>query len=201
MKKYFSFLLLFITCVHASAQVTTSVKAGLALANVEFKGDDNYQIRVVGYGGLSVNIPLADKIFFQPEALYSIRGYGFRPTATSERHKVYFGYITAPLLVGYKVSKSFSIVAGPELGYMVRARSRFDGNNYNFYEGLNRKFNVDVDAGVAWNMMKQLTLEARINFGVTALYRGVLVDPQGNPFADVKDGYHRVVQLGLSLPL
>jgi hypothetical protein len=200
MKNYVLFLLLFF-CLSASAQVTTSVKAGLSLANVEFKGDDNYQVRVVGYGGLSFNFALPNKLFFQPELLYSIRGYGFRPTATSERHRVYFGYITAPLLMGYKLSNNFSILAGPELGYMVRARSHFDGTTASFYDGLNRKFNVDVDAGLAWQIMKELMLEARINFGVTALYRGILTDPYGNDFGEVKDGFHRVLQLGLALAL
>jgi hypothetical protein len=200
MKKYFSFLLLFI-CVNASAQVTTSVKAGLSFANVEFKGDDNNQMRFVGYGGLSVNVELTKQLFFQPEALYSIRGYRVQPSYLSEKGHITFGYITAPLLIGYKLSKSFSILAGPELGYMVRARSRFGDTNTDFYDGISRKFNMDVDAGVAWQIMKELSLEARANFGVTALYRGILTDPYGNDYAEIKDGYHRVFQIGLAMAL
>lgn len=201
MKKHFSFLLLFFICVTASAQVTTSVKAGLTLANVEFKGDDNNQIRFVGYGGLSVKIPLNAQLFFQPEALYSIRGYRVAPLYYMEKGSVTFSYITAPLLLGYKVTKNFSILVGPELGYMVRARSRFGENVQDFYGSVNRKFNVDADAGIAWQIMKELILEARVNIGVTAIYRGVLYDQSQTPFAEIKDGYHRVLQVGLSIPL
>ena len=201
MKMFFSFLLLFFIYANASSQVTTSVKAGVAISNVEVKGNDNMQIRITGYGGLSFNIPVIDKIFFQPEALYSIRGYSFRPNSVSERHKVYFSYITAPLLFGYKISKNFSVVAGPELGYMVRARYHSDDWMTNLYDGITRKFNVDVDAGVAVQVMKGLNVEARVNFGVTALYRGVLFDQSGTAFAEVKDGYHRVIQVGVSLAL
>jgi hypothetical protein len=201
MKKYFSFLLLIFVCFHAAAQVTTSVKGGVSLANLQFKGDDRNKMRVVGYGGISVNIELPNKLFLQPELLYSIRGYRFLATAQTDKGHVTFGYITAPVLIGYKVLKNFSILVGPEFGYLVRARSRFSDVNLDISSGISRKFNVDADAGIAWNISKSIAFEARVNIGVTALYRGILVDPQGNPSGDFKDGYHRVLQMGISIPL
>jgi hypothetical protein len=202
MKKHISFLLLSVICVHVFSQdVTTSIKAGINFANVETKGDDNNQIRFAAYGGLSFNIPMTGQLYIQPEILYSMRGYRYKPDFLTEKGSYTFGYITAPLLLGYNVTKNFSILVGPEFGYMVSARARFGDDNSNFYEGIQRKFNVDVDAGMGWQISKSILLEARVNFGVTALYRGVLVDPQGNPFANVKDGYHRVLQFGISIPL
>ena len=200
MKKYFSFLLLFI-CAAASAQVTTSVKAGVSLANIHFKSDNDVQLRVLGYGGVSFNIEMPNQLFFQPELLYSIRGYKFPASATSEEGRVTLGYITAPLLLGYKLTKTFSILAGPEIGYLVRARSRYGDYNTDFYDGIGRKFNVDADAGIALQVTKEIVLEARVSIGVVALYRGVLTDPLGNDMGEFKDGYHRVLQVGFSIPL
>lgn len=201
MKKHFSFLLLLFISSYAWSQMTTSVKAGLALANLEVEGDDNMQVRIVGYGGLSFNVPLAGQLFLQPEVLYSMRGYSFRPNPSTDRHKVYFGYITAPVLLGYQLTDNFSIVAGPEFGYQLSARYEDFQYSTSFYENVTRKFNVDVDAGVAWNIISKLKLEARINFGVTPIYRGVLYDQTGTAYGELKTGFHRVAQFGLALAL
>jgi hypothetical protein len=201
MKQLFSFLPAFMICTNLCAQVNTSVKAGASFANLYYKQMGSSQGRLTGYGGVSFNIDLQKQFFFQPEALYSIRGYRYPASAMSNAGTVTFGYITAPLLVGYKPAKNFSILAGPELGYMVRARSRFDGESYNILAAVNRRFNIDADAGIAWNISSDLTLDARFSFGVTAIYRGVMTDENGGNLVDVKDGYHRVLQVGFSLAL
>lgn len=159
------------------------------------------QGRITGYGGISVNVELQKQFFFQPELLYSIRGYRYPESNFSNGGRVTFGYITAPLLVGYKPAKNFSILAGPEIGYMVRARSRADGSTNDIISAINRRFNVDADAGVAWNISSDLTLDARFSFGVTPLYRGVFENDMGNGLVDVRDGFHRVLQVGLALAL
>lgn len=201
MKKHFSFLSAFIICANLGAQVNTSVRAGASFANLYYKQMGSSQGRITGYGGVSFNIDLKKQLFFQPEVLYSIRGYRYPASAMSNAGNVTFGYITTPLLMGYKASKNFSILAGPEIGYMVRARSRFDGESYNILSAVNRRFNVDADAGIAWNISTDLTLDARFSFGVMAIYRGVMTDETGGNLVDVKDGYHRVLQVGLALAL
>lgn len=203
MKKLFSLLLPFIIGANLSAQkVTTSFKAGFSFATLHFKtGNSSEQGRLAGYGGLSFKVSPAGKFYFQPEALYSIRGYRVAATNFSNKGRISFGYITVPLLAGYALSKNFSILAGPELGYMIRARAHSDDGNYDLLSSMNRKFNIDADAGIAWNITKELCLETRFSFGVTAVYRGVLTDQMGNPMGDFKDGYHRVLQLGLSFAL
>lgn len=202
MKSILFFLLLCCFAGGISAQVTTSARAGASFSSVHFKGDDNSnQGRITGYGGIAVRIDLPNQLYFQPELLYSIRGYRFPPTIFNTGGRLGFGYITVPLLAGYKLSKNFSIMAGPELGYLVRARSNFDGTSVDVLPNFRRKFNVDADAGAAYNITKELSLEARFSFGVTALFRGVQTDDNGNEIGTVKDGFHRVLQVGLALAL
>ena len=201
MKSILFFLLLCCVAGRLSAQVTPSAKAGGSFANVQFKGDDDNQGRPGGYAGFSFKIDLPNQLYFQPELLYSIRGYRFPPSNFNTGGRVSFGYITVPLLAGYKVSNNFSIMAGPELGYLIRARSHFDGTTVDVIQNFRRKFNVDADAGAAWNITKELSLEARFSFGVTPLFRGVQTDENGNEIGNIRDGFHRVLQVGLSLAL
>lgn len=201
MKSILFFLLLCCFAGSLSAQVTTSARAGAGFSNLHLKGENSNQGRITGYGGIAVKIDLPNQLYFQPELLYSIRGYRFPPSYFNTGGRMSFGYITVPLLAGYRLSKNFSIVAGPELGYLVHVRSHFDGTGYNVSQNYRRKWNVDADAGAACNITKELRLEARFSFGVTALLRGVLTDENGNEIGTVKDGFHRVLQVGLALAL
>lgn len=201
MKKLFSFLSALAVGTNLCAQLTTSIRAGASFANLHYKSENTSQGRIAGYGGLAINVDLRKQLFFQPEILYSIRGYRFPATSFSSSGRVGYGYITLPLLLGYKPSKNFSILAGPEIGYMIRARSHFDGSSYDILQNVGRRFNVDADAGIAWNIGSGLSLDARFSFGVTALYRGILTDDMGNEIGRVNDGYHRVMQVGMALAL
>lgn len=200
MKNILSFFLL-LTAVPGAAQVTTSLRAGVSFAGLHYKSDMSSQGRVAGYAGLSFQIELEKQFFVQPEILYSMRGYRFPATATNSSGRVAYGYITAPLLIGYKPAKNFSILAGPEIGYLIRARSHFDNQDYDIYSSMDRRFNVDADAGISWNLTKELSMDARFSFGVTPLYRGLLTDEFGTEIGRVNDGYHRVLQVGFSLAL
>lgn len=203
MKILFSWMLVLLFASPLYAQeITTSVKAGASFANLHYKSVDNStQGRVTGYGGVSFTIDFDKPVFFQPEVLYSIRGFRAPATNYSLSGRVTFGYITVPLLLGYKPSKNFSLFAGPGLGYLIRARSRFEGTDYDILSAVGRRFNIDADAGIAWHITPGLSMDARFSFGVTALYRGVMTDQQGNEIGNFRDGYHRVLMLGFTLPL
>lgn len=102
MKTIVFFLLLCSVDDALSAQVTTSARAGASFSSVYFKGDNSNQGRIAGYGGIAVKVDLQNQLYFQPELLYSIRGYKFPPSNFNTGGRVSFGYITVPLLAGYK---------------------------------------------------------------------------------------------------
>lgn len=197
MKPLIAALLFVSFAFSTTAQVTTGVKLGASFASLRFKGDDNNQGRLAGYGGLAVNIVLQNQFFFQPELLYSIRGYRYPSTGFNSEGRVSFGYITLPLLIGYKATNNLSVSAGPELGYLVRARSHFDGSSHDIMANVGKLFNLDVDAGLTWNITTDLKIETRFSFGLMPVFKGVYTDPQGTPLGEFKDGYHRVLQLGI----
>lgn len=114
--------------VKATSNIKFGAKGGLNLANLV--GDDAGDANVfVGFNaGFFIEIPVADKLLFQPEILYSAQGSksegvvdGFNVDATLK-----FNYINVPLLFKYQVANKFSLEAGPYIGFLTSAKLKFD---------------------------------------------------------------------------
>ena len=124
------------------AQITYGVQAGATIAN--WKGDalqslnnvvdlSNGFITTKSKTGISIggylNIPVSDKISFEPGLQYAQKGYtmqgnlkidalkflGANASAKVEAH-----YIDVPLVLKAEVAKGLSIYAGPQLSYLVK---------------------------------------------------------------------------------
>jgi hypothetical protein len=189
-------------CRHTHAQVTTSIKAGMDASTMKFKYADAYPGRVGWYSGLAVHVPLKNQLFFQPELLYSLRGYHRNADSYSNASgNVGFGYVSLPLLIGYKPVKNLRLMAGPEPGYLLFARSHFNGNTSNITQYVNYRFSVDAAAGAAFAVTPRLAIEARVISGLTSLYRVVYVDAAGSITESTKSGRNRLIQLGASYSL
>src|SRR6266498_522666 len=119
-----SLMLLLLIGESLSAQSYTAIKAGVGFANLRFKNaGDPYQGRTTWYGGFMVHNDFNNQFFFQPEFLFSLRGYHEPATATTNSANIAFGYLSIPLLAGYKPLNNLSIMIGPEPGYMLFAKS------------------------------------------------------------------------------
>ena len=194
-------LLLFKAGLFAQAN-TTLIKAGSGFANLHFKNAHNgYQGRAIWYGGVAEQIQISPQFFFEPELLYSLRGYHEPPTGTSTGGNVGYSYLSLPLLAVYKPTKKLSFLVGPEPGYMLFARSHVNGSSYNITGYVNYRFNVDADAGIDYDLTSGLTIETRFLVGLSALDRVMYTDTNGSNLGIGKDGYHRVVQIGLACRL
>jgi hypothetical protein len=202
MKKLTFSLLLFMGTGLLAQTNTTLIKAGSGFANLHFKNADaGYQGRAIWYGGLAEQIQISSQFFFQPELLYSLRGYHQPPTGPSTGGNVGFSYLSLPLLAVYKPIKKLSFLVGPEPGYMLFARSHVNGSSYSITDYVNYRFNVDADAGIDYDLTSSLIIETRFLIGLSALDRVMLTDNNGSNLGIAKDGYHRVVQIGLAYRL
>ena len=183
----------------AQNRIGLGVKAGGGWSVSEYREDANrrnvsivYKWTPIFYGGFTANIPINKLFFFQPEALYSQRGFRYKGYSKGTR----YGYISMPLLFGYKPIKELSIVAGPEFGYIVSARSHFtlDGNS-NTLKFVDNRGTLDLDAGLAWHITSQLAVEGRYVYGIKPLYNKS-VSSSGTDFK--KDWYNKAIQFGVS---
>lgn len=112
----------------SGSDIKYGAKGGLNLANIvgDDAGDAN---NYVGFNaGFFVEIPVTDKLIFQPEILYSAQGSksegivdGYNVDATLK-----FNYINLPLMFKYQVANKFSLEAGPYIGFLTSAKLKFD---------------------------------------------------------------------------
>lgn len=202
--KYFLYLLFIclLTGKDLPAQIYTGVKAGGGIATEKWKDADAYPARAVWYGGLLLHIDINDKLFVQPELLYSLRGYKRNADALGNAAAtVGYGYLSVPLLAGFKPVKNLSILLGPEPGYLLFARSRFSGTTNNFTKNISYRFSIDATAGAAFTISEKFAVEARMVLGITPLYRGIKTDQFGGNEQIIRSGRNRVLQAGLTYRL
>ena len=112
----------------SGSDIKYGAKGGLNLANIvgNDAGDAN---NYIGFNvGFFVEIPVTDKLIFQPEILYSAQGSksdgiidGYNVDATLK-----FNYINVPLMFKYQVANKFSLEAGPYIGFLTSAKLKFD---------------------------------------------------------------------------
>jgi hypothetical protein len=197
--KYFAhlFCLCFFTSHVAHAQTYTALKAGGALSGFKYNFENNIQARITWYGGISANFDVEDQFFIRTEFLYSLRGYHVPASANFNKGNISYSYLSVPLLAGYKPLEKLSVMVGPEPGYMLKAKSKDEINNTDITHLVKYRFSVDANAGLSWEFTPELLIETHFVVGLTPLYNVLYTDGQGNITGNGRDGFHRLLQLGL----
>ena len=129
MKFFIGLLIAILTTGIASAQhnyspvghVNIGIKGGLNVYEVH--DDDNNQFDPrVGYNfGLLGHIHAANHFAIQPEIVYSAQGEKY--IVGTETTNYNLDYINVPILFQYMFNKGFRIHAGPQVGFLVSAKS------------------------------------------------------------------------------
>jgi hypothetical protein len=164
------------------------VKVGLAVTGLPHAGEVVDQIvgapsgesssKVGITGGGYVRFPLTDRIGFQPEALFVMRGVELNETAAAGGTvSVRFNYLDIPLLVRYRATDSAStdpklvgyFVAGPTFGIRMSSSAKIDA------PGNTKDLDIDpglksLDLGLAFGggvECGRYLLEGRFTAGLT----------------------------------
>ena len=201
-------LLLLAFSVSASAQTTFGVKSGVAIQKA-YTSDGlgavapNFQNLVEFQFGVNADVPVFGALSFQPELLYTTKGFGLDQGFEQElfgtqipleaEAKTKFRYLEVPLLAkvnfGDPSGPQAYFVAGPTFGYALsgqlqtraRALVSFDLPNVDInledinYERL--EIGAAVGAGVQFPVGPvRLFADARYQRGFTELYDFPLVE-------------------------
>lgn len=108
------------------------IKAGVNFSNVyDEQGQDFVADGKAGFAaGGFLSIPIGKVIGFQPEVMYSqkgfeatgtILGFGYNYTRTSS-------FLDIPLLLQVKPVNGFTLVAGPQFSYLLETKNEFNGS-------------------------------------------------------------------------
>ncbi|MEZ0130261.1 porin family protein [Flavobacterium sp. LBUM151] len=156
------------------------VKAGLNLTNLT--GDVEDASSKVGFhvGGFA-EFKLTEKFAIQPEILFSTQGAKSEGTDAFEDYtyedNLSLNYLNIPVLAKFYITEKFSVEAGPQLGILLSAKSKykqvFEGETYSedvdvkdSYKSIDFGFNV----GTGYNFTENLSVGLRYTIGLSNVY-------------------------------
>jgi hypothetical protein len=106
------------------------LKAGANYSNVyDSQGDDFVAKAKLGFaGGLFVAIPLGTYFGIQPEVLYSQKGFKATGNILDGRYNLTrtTSYLDLPLFFAFKPSEFITLLAGPQLSYLLKQKDEFE---------------------------------------------------------------------------
>lgn len=154
----------------ANAQkVSFGIKGGLNIYNADNRIGIDHNPVVGLHAGVLSHIHLTKHFALQPEIVFSTHGTNYRYNGDETRDR--FGYINIPVLVQYMFNNGIRVQAGPQLGFLVHAVSKYDNIKENIREDRNA-----VDFGFATGASYQIPntgfgFDARVNLGLSDVNR------------------------------
>jgi opacity protein-like surface antigen len=138
--------------------VKFGVKAALNVSTLTGDVDDASSLVGFQVGGFA-EIKVSEKFAVQPELMFSTQG------SESEGENFNLDYINIPVMAKYYVAKSFSVEAGPQIGFLVSAE--IDGEDVkDFVSSTDFSFNF----GAGYDFTENLSAGLRYNLGLTNVY-------------------------------
>jgi len=138
------------------------VKAGANISNVyDSEGEDFNADPKLGFAaGAFLAVPIGKYLGFQPELLFSQKGYQRTGTILGSDYKFTHtsSYIDVPLLLQVKPSEMITLLAGPQYSYLLKEKNVFsnefvNGEDEQNYENDNvRKNTLGFVGGVDINL-------------------------------------------------
>ena len=152
------------TTAHAQ-HVNVGIKAGLNVYNINNDNNVEYDSKTGFHLGLIGHVHLAKQVAFQPEIVYSAQGARYK-TAGIES-KLNLGYINVPLMIQYMFDNGFRLEAGPQVGFLVNAKTKTGNNSVDIKNNFK---STDVALGLGIGYVHPPTgfgVDARYNLGLS----------------------------------
>jgi hypothetical protein len=141
------------------------IEGGVSLANTVDSYDAGYSTAgIVGFNaGLTATIPLIYPLSFQPEVLFSQKGY--KAYTTDGTFTQRNNYIDIPLLANFRIVRGFNFLVGPQINIPVSTTNTFnDGfvvNRETFYTNNANKSYIAGAVGFSIDLNPNVDIHAR----------------------------------------
>lgn len=173
----------------ASAQeVKYGAKVALNVASLT--GDVENASSYIGFqiGGFA-EFKLSEKFAIQPELMYSAQGgkESFEEDGLDMDGTHKLGYINIPVMAKYYVAKSFSLEAGPQIGFLTSAKAKLEAGGESVEVDTKDSYSsIDfgVNFGAGYDFTEKISAGLRYNLGLANI-----ADIEGY---DVKNGVFSV---------
>ncbi|KIO53450.1 porin family protein [Flavobacterium hibernum] len=192
-----------VTVMAQNDKVKLGVKAGLNISSLTFDESELSSSSKTGFtAGVMVEIPLAKNFSLQPELLYSQQGtktsfFDQDVTNSNFKGRIELNYLNIPLMLKYYVIKGLSIQAGPQIGLLLKANSKYQDNflGYENQESFNlKKYSNGIDTSINFGLGYQFKDKFYTDFRYNISYSNVFKDGDANYFIN-HDMKNRVFQI------
>ncbi|MEL1242338.1 porin family protein [Flavobacterium flavipallidum] len=131
-----------------------------------FMSQDDISIKFgsnVGFqaGGFA-EIKVASKFTVQPELLFSYESYKL-PLEGDLNFNL--SYINVPVMAKYYASEKISLQVGPQIGFLVGAKAKFEGESEDIKDML-ETINFGVNFGLGYELTEKVAVDFRYNLGL-----------------------------------
>jgi hypothetical protein len=171
--KNFLFAIAIIAFSATSTQAQTisfGLKGGMTASNMKMsRGAFSIpsKTKIAFYAGAVAEAPVSEKFAVQPELFYTSMGAKMHVIVSDGGYNVTenLGYLNLPLLVKYKV-EGFSVFAGPQVSYLLSARSKGSQSNINNNDQYKRMEVAGV-LGVGYTLPNGFGIDGRYQIDLT----------------------------------
>ncbi|WP_225035750.1 porin family protein [Winogradskyella sp. SM1960] len=193
-----------LTSVYAqsdSKAVQLGAKGGVNFSKLTGDDFEDVDARTSFNVGLIAELPLSERISFQPELFYSGQGFDIvqsedRIFDTSEDVEYQLDYIQVPLLLKAYLIKGLSVEVGPQFGFKIHeefdSEPNSDGGDVEIDEDDSyvKDFDTSLALGTSYKFDSGFFVSARYTMGLTSIFKDDTL------FENV-DGKNEVLQVGL----
>jgi len=128
--------------------------------------------------GAFMNYPVSSKIALRPELLYSTQNLAVKAelfnttgqTLDLNKSTQKETYINLPVLIKYNFTEKFSILLGPQIGYIINNDDRIilEGR-IRIFDKAKDRLNFSSNIGLSFKINEKIETELRYNLGLTEL--------------------------------
>jgi hypothetical protein len=168
-------------------RVKVGLTGGLNLANtVNAYGYNSTGTIAAWNAGIYFDVPLAYPLSFEPEVLYSQKGFTAQLAQSGTNFTSRADYIDVPLLAKFNVVPGFNFLIGPQISFLTQTTNTYaDGTQDHYNYGTTNAL-LDGVIGVSFDLNRSVELRARYT-----------IDMSSNNDADGYDYRNQVWQIGL----
>lgn len=153
-----------------AGNISLGIKGGVNVYNVHNDNDIKYDPRTGYHFGLLGHIHFDNQFAIQPEIVYSAQGAKIGDT------KYNLDYVNVPVLFQYMFDNGFRLQAGPQAGFLLSAKSKYNNTTTDNKEDLKP---IDLCASIGASYVVPSTgfgIDARYNLGLNNINKNSTVN-------------------------
>jgi Outer membrane protein beta-barrel domain len=168
-KLFFTAAALFAFAFTNAQETKFGLKTGLNISNWGADAEDTSS-KVGLQVGMFVEIKSSDKLIIQPELLYSSLGIKEDIEGTTVNFNT--NYLVLPVMFKYLASEKFSLEAGPQIGFLLSAKAKANGNSGDIKDEFNSTdFGINIGAG--YDVSEKVNLSLRYTSGISNILKDI----------------------------